>query len=133
MFFWVTDIGLDKGNVYKLARGGRCRWRIENECFNTLKNQGYHLEHSYGHGEKNLCFNFYLLILTAFSFHQVFDLADKIYQTCREKFCSKRYMWETLRAYIKLLVFESWEDLLVFALNPDDCIKRVKPPPVLSG
>jgi hypothetical protein len=130
---WITDIELDKGNVYKLARGGRCRWRIENECFNTLKNQGYHLEHSYGHGEKNLCFNFYLLILIAFSFHQVFELADKLYQTCRGKFCSKRYMWETLRAYIKLLVFESWEDLLVFSLNPDDCIQRVKPPPISSG
>ena len=55
---WLTDIGLNKGNVYKLARAGRCRWRIENECFNTLKNHSYHLEYSYGYGEKNLCFNF---------------------------------------------------------------------------
>jgi hypothetical protein len=23
-------------------RGGRARWKIENETFNTLKNQGYH-------------------------------------------------------------------------------------------
>ena len=123
---WVTDIELDKNNVYKLARGGRCRWRIENECFNTLKNQGYNIEHNYGHGEKNLCFNFYLLTLIAFSFHQVFELTDKLYQACRAKFGSKRHMWENLRAYINLLVFESWEDLLAFALNPCD-VQRVKP------
>lgn len=126
---WVTDIMLDKGNVYKLARGGRCRWRIENECFNTLKNHGYHIEHNYGHGEKNLCFNFYLLTLIAFAFHQVFELTDKLYQTCRAKFCSKRFMWEKLRAYIDLLIFEVWEDLLVFTLNPKEYIQWVKPPP----
>lgn len=126
---WVTDIGLDKGNVYKLARGGRCRWRIENECFNTLKNHGYHIEHSYGHGEKNLCFNFYLLTLIAFAFHQVFELTDKLYQACRAKFCSKRFMWEKLRAYIDLLIFEAWEDLLVFTLNPKEYIQWAKPPP----
>jgi hypothetical protein len=28
-----------------LVKGGRARWKIENEAFNTLKNQGYHLEH----------------------------------------------------------------------------------------
>jgi len=37
------------------GRGGRARWRIENETFNTLKNQGYHFAHNYGHGENNLC------------------------------------------------------------------------------
>jgi hypothetical protein len=126
---WVTDIELDKGNIYKLARGGRCRWRIENECFNTLKNHGYHIEHSYGHGEKNLCFNFYLLTLIAFAFHQVFELTDKLYQACRTKFCSKRFMWEKLRAYIDLLIFEAWEDLLVFTLNPKEYIQWAKPPP----
>ena len=32
------------GNAWLLARGGRARWRIENETFNTLKNQGYDYE-----------------------------------------------------------------------------------------
>ncbi len=49
----------------------------------TLKNQGYAIDHSYGHGDKNLCFNFYLLTLIAFSFHQVYELTDKVYQACR--------------------------------------------------
>jgi len=52
-FSWVTDIHVTKENVSKIMRGGRARWRIENETFNTLKNQGYHFEHNFGHGNKS--------------------------------------------------------------------------------
>ena len=37
-----------------LMRGARVRWKIENETFNTLKNQGYHFEHNLGHGRAHL-------------------------------------------------------------------------------
>jgi len=126
---WITDLRVTEENVEKLVKGGRSRWKIENECFNTLKNQGYHLEHNYGHGEKNLSYNFYLLTLLAFYFHQIFELTDKLYKANRAKFGSKVHMWGTLRAYINLLVFDSWEDLLKFALNPDDYNLSWIPPP----
>jgi len=115
---WVTDFVITNKNVVTIVKGGRCRWKIENECFNTLKNQGYHLEHNFGHGSKNLCFNFLLLTLIAFFFHQIFELTDNLYQECREKFGSKRHMWESLRSYIKILIFNNWEHLLDFALTP---------------
>jgi len=115
---WISDINLSKELIKHFVRGGRCRWKIENECFNTLKNQGYHIEHNYGHGEKNLCFNFLLLTLLAFFFHQIFELTDRLYQACRKKFGSKRHMWETLRSYVKILIFDTWELLLDFALTP---------------
>ncbi|MBW2708750.1 MAG: transposase, partial [Deltaproteobacteria bacterium] len=53
-FSWVTDFTITKGNAYELMRGGHARWKIENETFNTLKNQGYHFGHNYGLGKKNL-------------------------------------------------------------------------------
>ena len=40
---WVTDIPVDENNVVELVKGGRARWKIENETFNTLKNKGYHI------------------------------------------------------------------------------------------
>ncbi len=43
---WITDIELSAENVNKFMRGARAKWKIENETFNTLKTQGYHLEHS---------------------------------------------------------------------------------------
>lgn len=116
---WVTDINVDAGNVSTLVRGGLCRWKIENECFNTLKNQGYHLEHNYGHGEKYLSFNMYLLTLLAFFLHQIQELTAPLYQACRKKHGSKQHMWESLRSYIKVFLFDDWEHLLEFALAPD--------------
>ena len=41
---WITDLKLSQRTVEKVMRGGRARWKIENETFNTLKNQGYHFE-----------------------------------------------------------------------------------------
>jgi hypothetical protein len=67
----VTDLHLTATNVSRIARGGRCRWRIENETFNTLKNQGYHFEHNYGHGEKNLGVVLMMLMMAAFLIDQV--------------------------------------------------------------
>ena len=54
---------------------GRARWKIENETFNTLKNQGYCFEHNFGHGEKNLSTVFAFLMMLAF-------LIDQIQQRC---------------------------------------------------
>jgi len=117
---WVTDISISEENVKDLVRGGRCRWKIENEVFNTLKNQGYHIEHSYGHGEKNLSMNFFLLNLLAFFVHQIFELTDKLYQECRKKFGSKRNLWDHLRASIYVLIFPDWDTLLRRLLKPSD-------------
>lgn len=117
---WVTDIGIDENNIRYLVRGGRCRWKIENETFNTLKNQGYYIEHNYGHGKKHLSMNFFLLNLLAFFMHQIFELTDILYQQCRKKFGSKRNMWECLRNVIRVLIFPNWEELLQRVLRPSE-------------
>jgi hypothetical protein len=115
---WVTDLEVSPENIKTLVKAGRCRWKNENECFNVMKNHGYYMDRNYGHGQKNLAFNFYLLTLLAFSFHQIFELTDHFYQTCREKFGSKKHLWEKLRSWIDIIIFETWEKLLEFALAP---------------
>ncbi len=117
---WVTDINIKEENVRELVRGGRCRWKIENETFNTLKNHGYYIEHNYGHGKKHLSMNFFLLNLLAFFMHQIFELTDILYQQCRLKFGSKRNLWDHLRAVIHVLIFASWETLLRRLLKPSE-------------
>lgn len=117
---WVTDIGINEQNVRELVRGGRCRWKIENETFNTLKNQGYHIEHNYGHGKKNLSMNLFLLNLLAFFMHQIFELTDTVYQECRKKLGSKRALWECLRGILRVLIFPDWETLLLRFLKPSE-------------
>lgn len=117
---WVTDIEISKDNVIAMTKAGRCRWKIENECFNTLKNQGYHIEHNYGHGDKNLSYNMYLLTLLAFYFHQIFELTDGVYQACRLSFGSKLHLWENFRATVRILVVDDWAHLMDLLLNPDN-------------
>ena len=67
-FSWVTDIPLSEHTLSIVMKGGRARWRIENEVFNTLKNQGYHFEHNFGHGNQHLSnvFAHLMLLLTKF-------------------------------------------------------------------
>jgi hypothetical protein len=117
---WVTDVEVTHANIKTLVDAGRCRWKIENECFNSLKNQGYELTHNYGHGKEYLSDNMYILTLLAFYFHQIFELTDKKYQACRVAYGSKKQLWENLRVTVRFLLFDSWEDLLDNLLsNPD--------------
>jgi hypothetical protein len=45
---WVTSLEVSRPSVVEVAtKGGRERWREENEGFNTQKNSGLNLEHAY--------------------------------------------------------------------------------------
>jgi len=116
---WITSFEVTEELVSLFVLGAKTRWKIENECFNTLKNQGYHLTHNYGHGEKNLSFNFYQLTLLAFTLQQIAELCDDIYQKCRKMAGSKRSLWEKLRTFVNSFVFESQEQLLHFYYDID--------------
>lgn len=115
---WVTDIFIDKNNIIELVKGGRARWKIENENFNTLKNQGYHAEHNFGHGKKNAVYNFFIFILLAFLVHQILELTDPLFQACRKKFSARKEYWNQLRCTVRILVFDSWPHLLEFVRDP---------------
>lgn len=108
---WVTDIEITEKNIAKLVAGGRSRWKIENEVFNILKNHGYHVEHNFGHGKKNLSFNFFLLNLLAFTWHQMLELNDKNYMILRNRY-SKMLTWEYIRGNFRMLIYNDWDTLL---------------------
>ncbi len=110
---WVTDLPLDDECIEEMVRIARSRWAIENEVFNTVKNQGYHIEHNYGHGVRNLSFNFFLLNMLAFFLHQIFELTDRTYQWLRKHLGSKKNLWDHLRILCYSIVFADWDDLLL--------------------
>lgn len=115
---WVTDLVVSKDNVVELVQGGRARWKIENETFNTLKNQGYHIEHNFGHGSQNLSMNFFVLNLLAFAIHQILELCDLNYQYCRSRFSSRQEYWNNLRVANRLLLYNDFEHLLRHVAHP---------------
>ena len=111
-FSWVTDLRVNRRNVYKLMRGGRARWKIENETFNTLKNQGYNFEHNYGHGEKNLSVVFAMLMLLAFLVDQTQQLCCNLFRAVWAKLGSKRQLWESMRSLFYTYALPSMRQLL---------------------
>jgi hypothetical protein len=100
---WITDLLIEQENIQELVEVGRSRWKIENETFNTLKNQGYHLEHSYGHGKKNLTTNFMLLTFLAFLTDQIAQKLDKAFDKALKYCKTKKNLWEKVRQVFDLL------------------------------
>lgn len=111
-FSWVTDLTLTCENVYEIMRAGRARWRIENETFNTLKNQGYNLGHNYGLGEKHLSAVFVQLMMLAFLVDQIQQLCCPLFQAAWRKCQSKVSLWESIRGAFKRFVVPSMEVIL---------------------
>ena len=64
-FVWLTNFKVGKNNIVKIAKGGRLRWKIENEGFNIQKNRGFNLEHPYSQDEISMK-NLYLLLQIAY-------------------------------------------------------------------
>jgi hypothetical protein len=115
-FSWVTDFTITVENAYQLMRGARTRWKIENETFNTLKNQGYHFEHNYGLGHKYLSTNFILLMMLAFLVDQTQQLCCTLFQSVWKKLGSKRSLWEQMRGMFRNFKLESMEMLFLALL-----------------
>jgi midasin (ATPase involved in ribosome maturation) len=73
-WFLITNFTLTKDNVYQIMREGRARHKIENETFNTLKNQGYYYEHNFGYEQKHLTTVLAYLMMIAFFIDQLQQL-----------------------------------------------------------
>ena len=111
-FSWVTDFWLREGNVRVIMRGGRARWKIENETFNTLKNQGYQFEHNFGHGKQNLSVVLAMLMMLAFLIDQTQQLCCPVFRAAWGNMTSKRMLWERIRSFIFEHIVSSMSEVL---------------------
>ena len=108
----ITDKTVDP-----IVNLGRAHWKIENENNNVLKTKGYHLEHNYGHGQEHLSAFLLTLNLLAFLFHTVLELVDKNYQILREELSARQTFFNDIRALLRYLLFDSWQQLLDFMIE----------------
>lgn len=116
-FSWVTNLPVSRQRALRIAQGGRSRWRIENETFNTLKNQGYHFEHNYGHGQVNLSSVLAMLMLLAFLVDQIQQACCPLFQALEAKYKTRRQLWQRLRSSVECFVFGSFDQLYGAMLN----------------
>lgn len=83
-WLWLTTHRPNENNVYELVnKGGRQRWKIENQGFKDQKRHGFELEHPYGRAP-NAWKNYYQLLQIAHIITQLIvygDLCQKLQTT----------------------------------------------------
>lgn len=114
---FITSYLIDDANVESLVEAGRCRWKIENEDFNTLKTKGYHFEHNFGHGKRFLSQTLLSLNILAFLFHTVLELADPRCALLRKTLPRRDIFFQHIAALTQYLCFASWASLLEFMIR----------------
>ena len=72
-FEYVTNIQPDRDNVREIGCGGRLRWKIENEGFNTQKCGDYELEHKFARKSYTGLQNYYTLLQIAHAINQLIE------------------------------------------------------------
>jgi hypothetical protein len=112
-FSWATSLKLSWRNVQQVMRAGRSRWKIENEIFNTLKNQGYHFEHNFGHGFKYLHTFFAYLMLLAFQTDQIFQRCSRLFNRIRVKAKTNLKLWGVVKSIFTTTIVYSFKELYI--------------------
>lgn len=112
-FVFATDLEVTKENVAALSERGRCRWKIENEGFNTQKNLGYELEHVYCE-DPNASKNFYLLLQIAHNISQLMEKGNLLGQTVEKLYGSARAFAQRILEALRncVILDEFWEQYI---------------------
>jgi hypothetical protein len=113
-FAWLTVLPVGRKTVAEIAqKGGRDRWKIENEGFNRQKNSGLNLHHVYSTDPENWKV-YYLLLQIAFIVVQLLErgrllrrLAEELGRPVWKLFGSLKNVARRLLDSIRFL---SWEE-----------------------
>lgn len=114
---FVSNLKISQENVKEIVASGRARWKIENENNNTLKTKGYHLEHNFGHGKKNLSMLLLTFNLLAFLFHTVLDMVDERYELIRQALPTRKIFFQDIRSLTRYIYFSNWDALMKFMIK----------------
>ena len=117
-WMWVTDLNVTPKNIKEFVKGARARWKIENETFNTLKNQGYEFEHNFGHGTQYLTQVFSNLMMLAFLVDQCLQRLNKRFQEALAKCKGKKYLWQRMLHMVNILIIPNFESLYEAIARP---------------
>ena len=123
---FVTSLAVTQDTVAEIVAAARARWKIENGAFNVMKNNGYELEHNFGHGKRFLAMTLAALNLLAFAWHTLLDLIEPPWKAARDKLAIRTAFFSEMATLTRFAVFPSWQDLLETMLTgyiPPDILK----------
>lgn len=119
-FAWLTRLPIKPSTVEEIAeKGGRVRWKIENEGFNRQKNSDLNLEHAYSfHPEKWKVY--YYLLQIAFIITQLLERGSLLRQLAAELNRTPLQLFGSLANIAKRL-----RDALEYFIWSDDCFDEI--------
>lgn len=113
---FVTNHPLNDETLPLVIDCGRARWKIENENNNTLKTQGYHLEHNFGHGKKYLAMLLATMNILAFLFHTMLEFMNGKYKLLRKVIGARVRLFNDIRTLLSYHCYKSFNNLLDFMI-----------------
>ena len=119
-FRYITSIVPHEDNVVEMVSAGRTRWKVENEALNLLKNQGYNVEHNFGHGKEGLSNTLLTLNLIAFAFHGACDQLCTLWKLAHKRCSRRKRFFATIDMLTEFIYFDNWRKLLVMIASPKD-------------
>lgn len=110
-FAFITNHNISNKNIVDIIKAGRARWKVENQNNHVLKNNGYNIEHNYGHGKNYLSMNLLLLNLIAFSMHTLLMMnKNSDLEKLKNKYGARYNVFNFIRnalAWVTVYSFES--------------------------
>ena len=111
-FICISSLAPNQSNILELTKAGRMRWKIENEGFNTQKNQGYNLQHKYVRKDFTGIQNYYMSM-------QIAHIIDQLFVLCKNQVMKG---WKTLKGmWLRL-----WANMLTIPLQPKIYTKTIR-------
>lgn len=110
-FVWITSLAPDAKTVCQIAEGGRKRWKIENEGFNTQKNNGYALGHLFSRVSSTGYKNYYQCLQIAHIINQLTEHSQVVTGLLdSDKKITIQYLWKVLNALLLMQPVETEEN-----------------------
>jgi len=75
-FVYISNLKIKWQTVLEMTESGRMRWKIENEGFNTQKNNGYGFGHQFSRVSLKAVKNYYQCMQIAHMINQFFELGS---------------------------------------------------------
>ena len=98
-FVYLSSFEVNKENFHAIVEAGRLRQKIENEGFNTQKNQGYNMTHKFSRVSNLAYKNYYQSLQIAHIIVSMVELCSKIKEIRKQT--TLRFLWESLVGFLK--------------------------------
>lgn len=109
-FVWLTSLIPDGKTAHQIAEAGRERWKIENEGFNTQKNNGYALGHLFSRTSSTSYKNYYQCLQVAHIINQLTEHSQTVTDLLlSDKKITIKYLWKLLNALMLMKLIENEE------------------------